>query len=224
MIEKEKLLITGGNGFVGSTICVLAAQMNIPVISISRSGAPEGQTKDAAFTTSWVKADVFQPESWAPHLVGCKAVIHCIGIINEDVPRGVTYDRMIFQSAKLVADKAIAGGIQRFVFLSAGGAAPETPSGYMEAKERAERFLESLGFASLTILRPGMIYGDAKPDTLREAKEFSLLLADPVIGPKLHPVRPLEVNIVARAALRAVTDSGIHGVFDVDKIEKYGSQ
>jgi uncharacterized protein YbjT (DUF2867 family) len=223
MEHKRNILVTGGNGFVGATICVLAAQERISIVSISRSGAPNDQIKDAAITTDWAKADVFQPESWACYLGDCGAVIHCIGIIEEEPSRGITYDRMIFQSAKLVADQAIASGIARFVFLSAGGAAPETPPAYMEAKERADRYLTSLGFASLSILKPGMIYGAARPETVQEAKEFSRLLADPVLGPRLRPVRPLEVHVVARAALRAAIDGTIHGVFDVDKMEVYGS-
>lgn len=222
MDRKSHILVTGGNGFVGSTICVLAAQEAIPVISISRTGPPGDQVRDAASSSIWIKADVFQPETWNQYLNGCLAVIHCIGIIEEDVAKGITYDRMIFQSAMLVADQARVANVQRFVFLSAGGAAPETPPAYMDAKERANKYLQSVGFAGLSILKPGMIYGAAKPETIQEAMDFSKLLADPVLGPKLRPVRPLEVHIVARAALRAAIDSSIHGVLDVDKMEKYG--
>ncbi|RWW49009.1 hypothetical protein BHE74_00044875 [Ensete ventricosum] len=46
-VKTEKIVVLGGNGFVGSAICKAAALKGIEVVSISRSGRP-------SYTDSWV--------------------------------------------------------------------------------------------------------------------------------------------------------------------------
>lgn len=217
---QPKIVITGGSGFLGRNICRLANSKNIPVVSISRSGKPEGAADDAYPSVNWVVADVFSPDSWKEHLQDCTAVIHSIGIIEEVPEKGITYDKMIYESAKIVAAQAVEAGVKRFVFISAAGGGPDTPAGYMNAKEKTEEHLASLGL-SLVILKPGMIYGAESPGTTEEAQAlFQLIEKDPHAASELRPKRPLPVVTVAKVALQAAQDEQISGKLSVDEIEE----
>ncbi|MEZ2444189.1 SDR family oxidoreductase [Chitinophaga sp. RCC_12] len=220
----KHIVITGGNGFLGKAICRLASLHTIPVISISRGGKPENVYGKDYQTTTWVSADIFQPGEWKKHLQGACAVIHCIGILEEKPDQGITYERMIFTAAKIAGITTKSMGIDKFVYISAGAGAPDTPAGYMASKTAAEAFLSSneLGL-DLTILKPGMLYGLERPETIQENEYIRKLLPDPVLGPEIKPNRPLPVESVAKVALYAAINTlDIKKLF-VDDIERLSS-
>ena len=215
---KKHILITGGNGFVGKQICKIASSNSIPIVSISRSGYPKEIIEEEYNNVEWVVGDVFNPDTWKEHLANCSAVIHSIGIIEEIPEKGITFKKMILDAAKSVGTAAKTAGIEKFVFISAGAAAPETPESYMECKIAAEEFLKSLEF-NLTILKPGLIYGEEKPETIVEQATIANLLDDPYIGPQIRPNRPLHVNIISKIALYAATNESVNGSLSVDDME-----
>lgn len=209
----------GGNGFLGKQICEMASQQGISVISVARSGQPKGIQEEDYQNVTWVAGDVFTPATWESHLDNCFAVIHCIGILEEQAESNTTYEKMILQSATIVGTAAKLHGVQSFVYISAGAAAPDTPAGYMKNKLAAEAFLQSLDI-DLTILKPGMLYGTERPETIAENEELQKLLDDPFIGPQLRPNRPLPVATVARIALYAATREHFCQKLYVDDMEK----
>ncbi len=215
----KHILVTGGSGFVGKQVCKLASSKGIPVVSISPSGTPPGINDGEYKTVIWVAADVFDPETWKDYLFDCSAIIHCVGIIEEKPELGITYQKMIYVSAKTAGIAAKAAGVSKFVYISASAGAPETPETYMENKLAAENFLQSLDL-DLTILRPGMIYGKEKPETIHENEMIKNLLQDPIIGPQIRPSRPLPVLSVASVALAAAINKSVSGIVSVDDIEK----
>jgi NADH dehydrogenase len=214
----EHLVVTGGNGFLGKAICRLASMNAIPVVSISRAGRPHGVYEVGYETVKWVSADVFAPDSWNIYLENCRAVIHCIGILEERPESGITYERMIFAAAKVVGMAAKANGVGKFVFISAGAGAPDTPAAYMENKMAAETFLESCGL-DLIVLKPGMLYGPERPETIRENEYIQQLLLDPALGKEIKANRPLHVDTVAKVALYAATHELKPAKLFVDEME-----
>ncbi len=210
------IVVVGGSGFVGRHICRQAGKSGFSVVSVSRSGKPAGEEEVA--TTLWVAADVFAPDNWREYLTGCKAVVHCVGIIDEQPGRGVTYKRVIVESAGIVGAEAQRANVPKFVFLSAGSGAPDTPVAYMKSKLAAEAFLTSLGL-ELAILRPGLIYGQEKPETLEEHQALLELMQDTSLAEVIRPNRPMAVERVAYAALQAAICSTVKGILTVDDME-----
>ncbi|KAF2868117.1 hypothetical protein BDV95DRAFT_580280 [Massariosphaeria phaeospora] len=93
---KKKLVVCGGNGFLGSRICKAAAHRGWAVTSISRSGDPNWASVTASPTpppwaaaVSWQKGDVLNPASYTQHLESADAVIHSMGILLEADYKGV---------------------------------------------------------------------------------------------------------------------------------------
>lgn len=60
-----QVVVFGGNGFVGQSVCQAALRLGAEVVSISRSGAPVGKNKSWADAVRWVRGDIFKPENYA---------------------------------------------------------------------------------------------------------------------------------------------------------------
>lgn len=90
----------------------------------------------------------------------------------------------------------------------------------MDCKIAAENFLSSLDF-ELTVLRPGMIYGKERPETLAEFEMLKELLDNPMFRDDLYPTRPLPVEAIAAFALKSAQGNIDAGIYGVDAIENY---
>ncbi|KAJ7632680.1 mitochondrial protein [Roridomyces roridus] len=88
MTAISKLVVVGGNGFIGSAVCKSALAHGIQVTSVSSSGrpyqTPKGHTPAWVSKVEWVTGDALQPETFAAHLDGADAVVHSLGILLED--------------------------------------------------------------------------------------------------------------------------------------------
>ncbi|KAH9429964.1 hypothetical protein MCOR02_009686 [Pyricularia oryzae] len=153
----KRLVVCGGNGFLGSRICKYGVTRGWDVISISRSGEPHwasvGPTASPppwAHQVSWERADIFQPEAWAPLVKGADYVVHSMGILLEadykgaisgrenpvqglkkafaakppSDPRQLTYEMMNRDSAITLAREASKANVGAFAYISAAGNAP----------------------------------------------------------------------------------------------------
>ncbi|KAL3131927.1 hypothetical protein ABBQ38_007628 [Trebouxia sp. C0009 RCD-2024] len=78
-----KLIVFGGNGFVGTRVCEEALQTGLAVVSINRSGPPKAT---AAWTSDveWVSADALEPEQWREQLQGAVGVVSCLGAFGSN--------------------------------------------------------------------------------------------------------------------------------------------
>lgn len=95
-MSAKRLVVCGGNGFLGSRICKYAVARGWDVTSISRSGEPKWNTvtsSDAppqwARKVAWERADILRPATYAPLLKGADFVVHSLGILLEADYKGV---------------------------------------------------------------------------------------------------------------------------------------
>ncbi|KAM3416980.1 hypothetical protein BST61_g8565 [Cercospora zeina] len=93
---RKKLVVCGGNGFLGSRICKAAVARDWDVVSISRSGEPSwpsvsAHTSAPAWSQSvtWRRANILQPSTYHSDLQSADAVIHSMGILLEADYKGV---------------------------------------------------------------------------------------------------------------------------------------
>ena len=112
------------------------------------------------------------------------AVVHLIGILRPNFYRGDTFEKLHFQAAKVVVDKAVTASVKRFLLMSANGVKPHGTA-YQRTKYMAEQYLRNSGLA-WTIFRPSVLFGD--PDHPRGdagKPEFSSLLYRQMVKPPL---------------------------------------
>ena len=222
-LANPRILVTGGRGFLGRAICRAAVQAGVDVISVGRTACHSAQAASLPPAVHCIQADIFNPAIWAPYLDGCTALVHSVGVLREDPAAGRTYERMIFETARVAGDMAVKLGVPRFVFVSADGVLPPgTPPGYMDCKRRAEAYLGALKLA-LVIARPSLIYGFERPQSMKEKQLADRVSRLPLVGRRLSRSRPLPVDTVARALVRAAMDPAPKGVLGIDDLERIGA-
>ncbi|KAF2313055.1 hypothetical protein GH714_008932 [Hevea brasiliensis] len=228
----EKLLVLGGNGFVGSHICREALDRGLSVASLSRSG--RSSIRDSwANAITWHQGDLFSPDSWKEALNGVSAIISCVGGFGSN-----SHMYKINGTANINAIRAASEqGVKRFVYISAAdfGLANYLLQGYYDGKRAAETELLTKFPYGGVILRPGFIYGTRSLGSiklplgmigspmemvLQHAKPLKQL---PLVGPLFTP--PVNVSAVAKVAVRAASDPVFPpGIIDVYGILRYTQQ
>ncbi|KAI0748154.1 NAD(P)-binding protein [Daedaleopsis nitida] len=87
MNSIQKILVVGGNGFVGSAVCRTALARGMQVTSVSPSGkpfqTPKGHTPGWVSKVEWHKGSALEPETYKHLLPGVTAVVHTIGTLFE---------------------------------------------------------------------------------------------------------------------------------------------
>ena len=202
------VFLTGATGFVGLYILPeLIAQGHTARCLLRDPKATLG-VEDAAVER--IKGDVTKPKSFAGTMRGCDAVIHLVGIIDEQPAKGITFEALHADAARHVVDEAVEAGVPRFVLMSANGARQDGVSRYQTTKWQAEEYVRQAGFDHWSILRPSLIFGDPGPDrpefctrlVQQLIKPFPIL---PLFGDGQYEMQPISVEEVAAAFVQALT-------------------
>ncbi|OMO88508.1 hypothetical protein CCACVL1_08323 [Corchorus capsularis] len=225
----EKLLVLGGNGFVGSHICKEALEHGLTVASISRSGRP---SLNDSWTNNvlWLKGDLLSPDSLKHAFSEATAVISCVGGFGSN-----SHMYRINGTANINAIKAaVEQGVKRFVYISAAdfGLVNYIIRGYYDGKRATEAELTDKFPNGGVILRPGFIHGTRQVGNIKlplsvigaplemVLQHTKLLTRIPLIGPLFIP--PVKVTSVAKVAVRAALDPQFTpGIVDVYGIRQH---
>lgn len=199
-----RVMITGGNGFVGRGI--QESLKGRPLRILARDPSDPVAPIDPA--TEVVEGDVTDPASLAGTFDDCEAVIHLVAIIEES--GDATFDRVIRQGTDNVLEEAKRAGVRQFLLQSALGVRDDPHYPYFAAKWHAEQAVKKAGIP-WTIFRPSLIFGPGDG--------FFTLLADlvkkapviPVAGDGESKFQPIHVSEVADAFRRALDDPGTIG-------------
>ncbi|KAI0736768.1 NAD-P-binding protein [Fomitopsis betulina] len=110
-----RILVVGGNGFVGSAVCKAALARGMQVTSISSSGepfkTPKGHHPAWVSKVDWRAADALQPETYAHLLPQVTAVVHTLGTLLEDTRYKKALGRGDIPAlAGIVASNVLGGG------------------------------------------------------------------------------------------------------------------
>ena len=229
------MLVFGGTGLVGRSVCRACVRDGLAVTSLSRGGGGSyastgGDPREEwRASVAWRAADALNPATYKAHIESCTGVIFGIGALMEGpYKRWMGKEREgaaaqslgeVNRDSALSAARALAesGRGRPFVFISASSVAPimsEWSPAYLETKREAEVLLQEradAGDIRLTVLRPGLIFSEREPLTLGAAALFQAFTPETV-----EP--PLHVETVARAALHASLDEETSGVLDVAAI------
>lgn len=221
----SKLVVPGGNGFIGTEICRVAVQNGHEVAAFGRTGRPALTPAQHPWTqeVEWRAADVFEPDTWRDLLENADAVVHSVATIQEKPEHNVTFDRVNAESVLLAADEAVEAGADACVFLSVRDKPPAVPYKFLSAKRRAERTLHEQYPALRTVsLRPNLVYGPRQTGTPTLAAVLNQLRE---VRP--HPYasvegRPVSVEYVAATAVQAAVTNTIEGTLTIPQIEDIG--
>lgn len=226
-----KLIVFGGNGFVGTRVCEEALQTGLAVVSINRSGAPKA-TASWTSEVEWISADAFEPEQWRDQLQGAVGVVSCLGGFGSN-----DFMLKICGEANVgVIREAAQAGVPRCAFVSVHDY--KFPGfvlqGYFQGKRNAELAMAEAYPDQGVCLRPGFIHGTRYVSgvgiplsfigaPLEKALGFlpaKSLSSMPLAGAAFVP--PTSVQAVAKAAVAAATDPVVPGgIMDVWQLQQY---
>jgi nucleoside-diphosphate-sugar epimerase len=224
-----KVCITGASGFIGRTLAERWREDGAEVVGIDRVADPEHGV---------VAGDISQPGSWQRAAEGCDVLVHTAALVGMPSDESSFWEVNV-RGTRLAVEAARDAGVSRFVHLSSvvtfgldfpdgvDERWPVHPTGvaYVDTKVASEQVVlqaHASGEATVTVVRPGDVYGPASrpwtilPIELMKARQFVL----PARGRGIHSpiyIDDLVAGIVAAAgsdaaAGQVITISGGVGV------------
>ncbi len=213
MLERRRVLVTGGTGFVGSHVVDALLQAELRPRCLVRATSNlrwlEGKPVELA------QADL-RSSQLRPLVDGIDAVIHCAGLTRGSREALMTANR---DGTRALVDACLAAGRSiRFVLCSSQAAAgpgtldrpreesdpPAPTSAYGESKLGAEEaVLRSARDLEVVVLRPVAVYGPRDEDTLTF---FKLAARGIIVAPGLRKrlLQLVHVSDLASALLKAL--------------------
>jgi NADH dehydrogenase len=203
--------VFGGSGFVGSQIVRALARRGWRIrVAVRRPGrgyrlrmlGDVGQIEI-------VQANIRDRESVDRALAGAAACVNAVGVLYEAGPQ--SFAAIHVEGARMLAEAAAAGGIARFVHLSAIGADPASPSGYGRSKAQGEAAVRQ-AIPRAVVLRPSVVFGPSDAFFNRFAAMARVSPFLPLIGGGATRFQPVFVGDVAAATAAALADPAAAGL------------
>jgi uncharacterized protein YbjT (DUF2867 family) len=209
-----RIAITGGTGFVGihTTKALLRAGHEVRLIARGRRRTPTPQGVQT------VRADVVSGRGLVEALRGCDAVVHLVAIIVEK--GGQTFDGVIADGTRNVAEAAKAAGAGHLIDMSAIGADPDPRFAYSRAKWQGEQHIKATSVPH-TILRSSLMFGPGDGFFTVLTRLVRLNPVIPIVGDGRTSFQPIAVEDVARIVVECVErgpDGRIHEIGGPDHL------
>ena len=206
---NENLVILGGSGFVGRSVCGLLVDRSggggAQVIVPSRAPA-SAKHLQLMPTVRVAQADVHDEAQLTELLRGRDAVVNLVAILHGSE---AAFARAHVALPRTLARSCAAAGVKRVVHVSALGVGPNAPSHYLRSKTDGEAALRDAGL-DLTILRPSVIFGAHDRFLNLFAQLQGVFPVMPLAGADAR-FQPVWVQDVAAAIVKCLDDDATIG-------------
>lgn len=195
-----KILVAGGDGFVGTSLCAELADRGHDVTALSRD--PDGTGLPAG--VDHATGDVTAYDSVVDHVDGQDAVVNLVALSPLFRPRGGEerqFDVHVGGTKNLVR-AATEHGADRFVQQSSLGARPDARTHHLRAKGEGERVVRESDL-DWTIMKPSVIFGEGG-EFVRFTKLLALPYLTPLPGGGDTPFQPIWIGDFAPILADAV--------------------
>lgn len=182
-MSARRVLVLGGTGFVGRSVCARLVQSGRQPRVLTRDLA-KARELQVLPSVEIVRGSPHDPDALAQALDGVDAVVNLVGILHQSArqPFEKVHVELPARLVRLMGER----GLCRLVHVSALHAGASGPSLYLQSRGRGEDAIRAAAGIDATILKPSVIFG--RDDS------FLNLFAD--------LVRPLPVVPLAGASCR----------------------
>ena len=154
--STSKILVLGGTGFVGRSVCarLAARSASAPIVVPTRRPRNADHVRSLP-TVEVVQADVHDDAQLARLVAGSHAVVNLIAILHGSP---AAFQKVHVDLPRRLAKICTDSGVRRVVHVSALGVGPNAPSNYLRSKTAGEAALRTPD-VDMTLLRPSVIFG-----------------------------------------------------------------
>ena len=208
-----KVFITGGTGFVGSVVAEKIKSSGASVTLLERNKKKIPHLKELGFEV--FEGTLEEKSAVSAFLSSNKfdAAINLIGIIRS-LP-DFSFQKVHVDYVNALLDLTKESGIERFIHMSALGAAENSDSEYFSTKYEGESLVRNSGL-KWTVFRPSLIFGNNAgffDDLIDLVKTRAFV---PIIGTGETKFAPIDVFSVAEAYNNALyNEKTINKVFQL---------
>lgn len=198
MMGLRQVTVFGASGFIGRYVVRRLAGEGVRIVAAERD--PEG----AAFLKPMgdvgqvvpLACDVRDASRVARAIEGSDGVVNLVGILYEHGRQ--RFEALHATAPGTIADAARAAGIDRFVHISALGAAPGAIARYQRTKAEGEAAVRA-ALPGAVVLRPSIVFGPEDDFFNRFAAVARLSPVVPLFGGGRNRFQPVYVGDVAEA-------------------------
>lgn len=201
------ILVTGGNGYLGSHITRRLVENGHQVRVLIRNPELARQEKRlSGLELEWVTGDVTKPDSLAGVIEGVDTVIHTVAIAVEK--RSTTYESVNYQGTVNVVEASRQVRVSQFINISQLGARSDLPYRFLASKGMAQEYVAGSDL-NWTAFRPSVIWGpeDEFANTFAKLVPFS-----PIIYPIVDrhaKFEPVWVEDVSTAVVGSINNPAV---------------
>nr|WP_233340576.1 complex I NDUFA9 subunit family protein [Haloprofundus sp. MHR1] len=197
-----KILVVGGDGFIGQHLCVELVERGHTVTSLSRSPDPEDLPNEVETTTG----DVTEYDSIEAAFEGMDAAVNLTALPPLHEPRpGTFHDTVCIGGAVNAAHAASEHDLDRYIEMSSLGAEMHSPIAYWRTQGLGDMVVE---YSNLdwVVLRPSFVFGDGS-ETFAFIKRYTTPYVTVLPDGGTHPTfQPIWVGDVATMTADSLED------------------
>lgn len=199
-----RLLLLGGTGFVGRSVCEQLAQGTDAGWQVTVPSRGRGATPPAGATV--VAADIHDEATLARLLDGADAVVNLVAILHGNAAE---FRRTHVELPRTLVGACRSAGVRRIVHVSALGVDSAVPSLYLRSKAEGEAVIRDAGLDA-TVLRPSVIFGarDRFLNLFATLQRFAPVMPLAGAGARFQPVWVEDVAAAIVACLARQTTIG----------------
>ena len=200
MSAAKRVLVLGGTGFVGRSVCERLVERNASTrLTVATRRLAQAKSVQFLPAVDPVECNVHDDAQLARLVSGHDAVINLIAILHGSAS---DFEQVHVQLARRLAAACAATGVKRLVHVSALGVSADAPSHYLRSKAEAEAILQAAPL-QLSVLRPSVIFGAGDSFLNLFAALQSVFPVMPLAGVDAR-FQPVWVEDVSEAVLRCV--------------------
>ena len=210
-------LIFGSSGLIGNQLLELLVN-NDKYSKIKLFVRSE--TSNSNSKIEIIKIDFNNLENHKDTMVGDDCFF-CIGTTRKNTPDKNEYIKVEYNIPVEVAKITKENSIDSFIYVSSMGANPNALGLYLKNKGQAEEALKKINFPKLSIIRPSILLGNRRENRIGEKIGIFVMKSfSPLFLGKMKKYKPIKVENVAKAMVKAVENDYQNNILESDEIMK----